>query len=182
MVRRFVLTRDSVWITIAQVAVFAALTALAARITIPLPNTPVPITLQTMAVVLAGLMLGARGGALSQLAYLSAIAVGLPLDAYARGSAALAGPTAGYLWAFIPAAFVAGFIAERAPWPSLLSRLVGSLAGMAVIYALGAGWLMAISPNVNTLAVAWAAGIAPFILPDLAKAVVAALVAEGTLR
>lgn len=182
MVRRFVLTRDSVWITIAQVAVFAALTALAARITIPLPNTPVPITLQTMTVVLAGLMLGARGGALSQLAYLSAIAVGLPLDAYARGAAALSGPTAGYLWAFVPAAFVAGLIAERAPWSSLLSRLVGSLAGMAVIYALGAGWLMAISPNVNTLATAWIAGIAPFILPDLVKAVVAALVAEGTLR
>ena len=73
---------------VAGVLLFAAFTALAARVTIPLPFTPVPITLQVVAVLLAGLVLGSRTGAISQALYLAAIAGGLPLDAYGRGPAA----------------------------------------------------------------------------------------------
>ena len=71
----------TLWLQIAVVPVFAAITALSARITIPLPFTPVPITLQPLAVVLSGLVLGARAGAAAQLVYLGLIVTGLPLDA-----------------------------------------------------------------------------------------------------
>jgi biotin transport system substrate-specific component len=158
------------------IALFAAFTALTARITIPLPFTPVPITLQVMAALLAGLVLGSRGGAISQLAYLAAVAAGAPLDARGLGPAALLGPTAGYLLGFAPAAFLAGWLAERlhiimGAW---VSSFVAALAGVAVIYACGLAWL---APGVGSLGAAWALGAAPFILVDLGKALVAAAVA-----
>ena len=157
------------------VALFVAFTALTARITIPLPFTPVPITLQVMAVLLSGLVLGPRAGAASQLVYLAAIAAGLPLDARALGAAALVGPTAGYLIGFVPAAFVTGWLAQRLS-STRASRFVAALAGVAVIYAVGAAWL---APMVGGLGAAWTLGVAPFVLIDLGKALVAALVAES---
>jgi biotin transport system substrate-specific component len=155
------------------VVLFAAFTALTARVTLPLPFTPVPVTLQVMAVLLAGLVLGPRGGAISQLAYLAAVAAGLPLDARGLGPAALFGPTAGYLMGFVPAAFVTGWLAERLRdvWAG---GFVAALAGIAVIYACGLTWL---APSVGSLGVAWTLGAAPFILVDLGKALVAAAVA-----
>ena len=111
--------REALWRTIAAVITFAAVTALTARVTIFLPFTPVPITLQTLAVVLSGLVLGARGGALAQLVYLGLLAAGLPVDAKGLGPAALFGPTAGYLLGFVPAAFVtAGAAILWRPWPA----------------------------------------------------------------
>ncbi len=163
------------WARLAGIALFVALTALTARITIPLPFTPVPITLQVMAVLLAGLVLGPKGGAVSQLAYLAAIAAGLPLDARALGPVALAGPTAGYLLAFVPGAFVTGWLAEKLS-ATRASRFLATLAGVAVIYAGGLAWL---SPTVGGLRAAWMLGAAPFILVDLGKALVAAAVAES---
>jgi len=168
--------------TVGCIALFAAFTALTARVTIPLPFTPVPITLQVMAVLLAGLVLGPRGGAISQLAYLAAVAAGLPLDARGLGPAALFGPTAGYLLGFAPAAWLAGWLAERLPalGPQAQVRgvwvgsFVAALAGVAVIYACGLAWL---APSVGSLGAAWALGAAPFILVDLGKALVAAAVA-----
>jgi biotin transport system substrate-specific component len=157
------------------IALFAAFTALTARIAIPLPFTPVPITLQVMAVLLAGLVLGPRGGAISQLAYLAAVAAGAPLDARGLGPAALLGPTAGYLLGFAPSAFLAGWLAERlhvmGAW---VSSFVAALAGVAVIYACGLAWL---APSAGNLGAAWTLGAAPFILLDLGKALVAAAVA-----
>jgi len=157
------------------VALFVAFTALTARVTIPLPFTPVPITLQVMAVLLSGLVLGPRAGAASQLVYLAAIAAGLPLDARALGAAALAGPTAGYLIGFVPAAFVTGWLAQKLSG-TRASRFVAALAGVAVIYAVGVAWL---APIVGGLGAAWTLGVAPFVLIDLGKALVAALVAES---
>jgi len=78
-------TRARVW---GGIAFFAALTALTARVMIPLPFTPVPVTLQVLAVLLAGLALGAWAGAASQLTYLTAIAAGLPLSAWGLGGSA----------------------------------------------------------------------------------------------
>jgi biotin transport system substrate-specific component len=157
------------------IVLFAAFTALAARVTIPLPFTPVPITLQVMAVLLAGLVLGPRAGAASQLIYLIAIAAGLPLDAKALGSAALAGPTAGYLVGFVPAAFATGWLVKRLP-AARVSRFLGAVLGVAVIYAAGIVWL---APAVGSLRTALMLGVAPFILFDLGKALVAAAVAES---
>jgi biotin transport system substrate-specific component len=157
------------------IILFAAFTALAARITLPLPFTPVPITLQVMAVLLSGLVLGPRAGAASQLVYLATIAAGLPLDARGLGTAALTGPTAGYLIGFVPAAFVTGWLAERLP-ATRVSRFLAALAGVAVIYAAGVAWL---APAMGGLRTAWTLGVAPFILIDLGKAVVAAAVTES---
>ena len=82
---------QTVWHRVAAIVIFAAITALTARVTIHLPFTPVPITLQTLAVLLSGLVLGSRGGALAQLTYLGLIATGLPLDANGLGAAAFLG-------------------------------------------------------------------------------------------
>jgi biotin transport system substrate-specific component len=160
---------------LAGIALFAAFTALTARVTIPLPFTPVPITLQVMVVLLAGLVLGSKAGALSQLAYLAAIAAGLPLDARASGTVALFGPTAGYLMGFVPAAFACGWIAERLS-DTRASRFLAALAGLGVIYMAGLAWL---APIVGGPRAAWALGVAPFIVIDLGKAVIAAAVAES---
>jgi len=157
------------------IILFVAFTALAARVTIPLPFTPVPITLQVMAVLLAGLVLGPNAGAASQLVYLAMIAAGLPLDAKAMGPAALTGPTAGYLIGFVPAAFMTGWLVERLP-AARVNRYLGALVGVGVIYVAGILWL---APAVGSLRTAWMLGAAPFILIDLGKALVAAAVAES---
>jgi biotin transport system substrate-specific component len=151
---------------VVSVLIFAALTALAARFSFRLPFTPVPITLQVLAVLLAGLVLGVRGGTASQLTYLAMIAVGVPFTASGfAGPAAFFSPTAGYLLAFVPAVFVVGALAV--------------LAGLAVIYVGGASWL-AVWLGGNW-AKAWTLGVAPFIAADLAKAVLA-VAATGIVR
>jgi len=155
------------------IAAFTAITAISARISIPMD--PVPFTLQPLAVLLSGLVLGARGGALSQLAYLALIGAGLPLDANMRGAAALLGPTAGYLIGFVPAAFVTGLLGanRNAVWV----RLLAGIAGIAVIYLFGVS-ILAMNRSLD-LGAAWMAGGAPFIVPDIAKAIIAAALAEG---
>ncbi len=159
------------------VAFFAALTALTARVAISLPFTPVPITLQVLAVLLSGLVLGGRGGAASQVAYLAAIAAGLPLSARGVGGpAAFLGPTGGYLLAFVPAAFVVGLIAGK-PEAAFLRRLIAGLVGVLLIYLGGTTWL-AVWLGGDWVR-AWKLGVAPFLSVDLMKAVVAAAVAHG---
>jgi len=122
----------------AAVVGFAVLTAVGARISVPLPGSPVPFTFQVVAVLAAGLLLGPRLGAMSQLAYLAAGAAGLPVFAMGGGAAYLLGPTGGYLLAYPAAALVVGLVArERGP----LLTAAGLLAGSAVIFAGGAAWL-----------------------------------------
>ncbi len=161
-----------------SIAGFAALTALAARVTINLPFTPVPLTLQVLVVLLAGLTLGARDGALSQIVYVAAISAGLPLDARGLGPAVWATPTGGFLLGFIAGAFVAGLLAEHGLRRNHALRLVAGLAGVAVIYLMGMLWL-SFGFLGGDLAKGWALGVAPFILVDLAKAVIASSLAEG---
>ena len=166
--------------TALSVLFFAALTALTARIAIPLPFTPVPVTLQVLAVLLAGLVLGSRAGALAQVAYLAAVASGLPFTAAGSGGpAAFVGPTAGYLLAFAPAAFVAGWIAERRAG-AVVALLLAALTGVAVIYLVGAAWLSVWLGG--DLTKAWRLGVAPFVLIDLLKAAAAAAVAGAGRR
>lgn len=162
---------------LASIGAFTLLTILSARITIPMQ--PVPFTLQTLAVLLAGLILGARDGALSQIAYLALTAVGLPVDAKGVGAAALAGPKAGYLFGFVGAAFVAGFLVERGAtrlWQRWTAVWAG-IAGTAVIYLCGLLLLKVVTGM--AWAAAWTAGVTPFIALDLVKAVIAAALAEG---
>lgn len=156
------------------IVIFALLTVIGARVTVEIGA--VPITLQTLAVVLAGLILGARDGAISQLLYLGMLVINLPVDARLLGAAALAGPTAGYLIGFAPAAFVAGWLAERGR-ESMARRWLAGIAGMGVVYIFGAALLKA-NTGMAWDAV-WSAGVAPFIAIDMAKAVIAAAAAEG---
>lgn len=140
---------------------FAVATAIAAKIALPLPGTPVPFTFQPMVVLLAGVLLGARLGAASQLTYLAAGAVGLPVFVAGGGLAYLLGPTGGYLLAYPLAAFVIGALAGG----GLLRTLGALLTGLGVIYLGGAAWLSVW----GSMSTAVALGILPFVLADLVK-------------
>ncbi len=158
---------------VAAIAAAAGLTALSARLAVPLPGTVVPFTLQPVAVLLSGLLLGARGGMAAQLAYLAAGAAGLPVFAAGGGAAYLLGPTGGYLLAFPLAAGAAGAIAGRRG--GALRVVLGGVAGLAVLHAAGLAWLAALSGPEAAREV----GIARFAAGDLLKVALAAVIALG---
>ncbi|MGH7458771.1 MAG: biotin transporter BioY [Longimicrobiaceae bacterium] len=160
---------------LAALLFFSAATAVAAKVALPLPGTPVPFTFQPLVVLLAGGLLGARFGAASQAVYLLAGAAGLPVFAAGGGAAYLLGPTGGYLVSYPVAAWVVGWICATAPGTS--RALAGTLAGLAVIYLGGASWLAATGLPGRALAT----GVLPFLLADLVKALLAAL-ATSRLR
>lgn len=162
---------------LAGVVGFTILTAMAARVVIPLE--PVPFTLQPLAVLLSGMMLGWREGVMSQALYVGFIALGLPLDAKGIGSAALLGPTSGFLIGFIGAAGAAGWLTERGG-KRLWQRWLAGVAGIGVIYLFGAVVLQAVTGM--EWAKVWAGGVAPFIVPDVVKALIAAGLSEGGRR
>jgi biotin transport system substrate-specific component len=157
------------------IAAFTALTALGAQLEVRIGDL-VPFTMQVFAVLLAGMVLGKRDGALSQITYLLLIRLNLPVAAGGAGAAALAGPTAGYLIGFIPAAFVVGWLVEQGA-DRAWQRWLAGLAGVAIIYAFGLPILMSVAKL--SLAEAWAAGAMPFILFDLVKAALASTLTEG---
>ncbi len=178
MLRTFPQTRDSRLITrLVGVAVFTLLTVVAARLSVPME--PVPFTLQPLAVLLAGMVLGGRDGALSQFAYLALIAAGLPVDARGLGQAALFGPTGGYLLGFVAAAGVTGWLVEKGT-ARLWQRWLAGVVGVAVIYLFGVPVLKLVTGL--EWSAAWTSGAALFIVPDLAKALIAAAIAEGGRR
>jgi biotin transport system substrate-specific component len=147
-------------------------TALAARIEIPVPWSPVPITGQTFAVLLSGAVMGARRAFAAQLLYLAAGAAGLPV--FAGGGAGLAtfvGPTAGYLIGFPIGAAVTGALAERGWDRRFITMLPAMLLGSAPIFVLGLAWLSRFLPDDQLLA----AGLVPFLPGDVIKATLAAL-------
>ncbi len=145
-------------------ALLAALTAVGAFIALPIG--PVPIVLQNMFVLLAGILLGPRWGTAAVALYLLAGAVGLPVFAGgAGGLARFAGPTGGYLVSYLPAAALVGLIASpRRP----LTDAVAALAGVLVVYCFGVPWLKFLT------GMSWgkslAVGMYPFIIGDLLKA------------
>jgi biotin transport system substrate-specific component len=161
---------------------FAAVLAVASQVAIPIPGTPVPITLQPLVVVLAGLVLGPAAAAASMVMYLAAGVAGLPVFAPvgAPGVARLLGPTGGYLLAYPAASVVAGMLG----WRPLGQRAVGfahrvaaAAAGILVLYVGGVAQLAVLTGN---LARAVELGVPPFVAFDALKAVVAAALA-GTL-
>jgi biotin transport system substrate-specific component len=164
--------------TITRAALMAAVTAAAAQITVPL--SPVPFTLQVLAVILSGLLLGVRHGALAQAVYVLVGAVGAPVFAgFTGGLGHIFGPTGGFLISYPIAAAVAGFAARTLARDSRRRALwIGFLwgcAGLAVIYILGTTWLAVVSGLPPTEAIA--TGVLPFVFFDLIKVGLAALVA-----
>ncbi len=126
------------------------LTAAAAQVSIPLPFTPVPLTLQPMVVLLGGAALGSRLGMASQVLYLAAGLAGLPVFAASpllpQGPLRLLGPTGGFLMAYPLAAFLTGWLAERGFDRRYLTSVVAMAAGLALIFACGVTWLAWFAP------------------------------------
>ena len=149
-----------------------------AQVSIPLPFTPVPITGQTLGVLLVGALLGSRRGALAMLAYLGEGLAGWPVFAggtsawspSALGVPVIVGPTAGYLLAFPLAAFVVGALAERG-WDRQVGSTIAMMAvGNVVIYLFGLAWLGQYVGYERVLAL----GLAPYLPGDAAKVLIAA--------
>jgi biotin transport system substrate-specific component len=166
--------RRSAWLyDAALVLAGSLLIALSAQVAIFLPFSPVPVTGQTLAVLLVGALLGSRRGSLAVLTYVLQGLAGLPVFAGgAFGLARLLGPTGGYLVGFVAAAFLVGLLAERG-WDRRVSTTAAAMTlGNLVIYATGALWLAAF---VGGLDQALAMGVAPFIPGDLLKIGAAAL-------
>ena len=166
-----------------RVALMAAVTVVAAQIAIPVPFSPVPFTLQVLAVILAGLLLGPRYGALAMLVYLLVGAVGVPVFAqFSGGLGKLVGPTGGYLVSYPLAAAVAGLAAHTAANAPRSRALTASFlygaAALAVIYIIGAAWL-SVATGIS-VGVAVVQGVLPFVVFDLVKVGLAAAVAVAT--
>ncbi len=166
------------------VSAFALATALGAHVAVPL--APVPVTLQTLFVILAGAMLGPSLGAASQMAYLAMGVAGMPVFAGGFGLAYLAGPTGGYLLAFPATAFVAGLLARRVTGRGATGALI-LFAGLflASLVTLGGGtaWLAVYTGDLSRAVMA---GFLPFLTGDVLKVGLATLLAwrgrERTLR
>ncbi|TYO62150.1 biotin transporter BioY [Bradyrhizobium hipponense] len=148
------------------VALGTALMALSAKVNLPLPY--VPMTLQTLVVLMIGAAYGWRLGSATMIAYLAEGALGLPVFAGpVAGIAPLVGPTAGYLFGFVAAAFVTGWLAERG-WDRSVVLLFAAMAvGHLVILTAGFGWL-AYGLGLGAPK-AWQVGIVPFIAASLVK-------------
>jgi len=151
------------------------LVALSAQIAVPLPFSPVPVTFQTLVVLLAGAVLGSRLGALSVLVYLTEGLVGLPF--FAKGAAGFAyfrGVTGGYLCGFIVAAFVVGLLVEKGDGRKMSTAIFAMGVGNVVIYVFGIAWLQGVL-NITT-SKALLLGLYPFILGDVYKLGVGAVI------
>lgn len=176
--------RASVLTQVSLALGFAGLTGLAAQIRIPLPFTPVPITLQTFAVLLAGVVLGLRTGALSQALYVGIGLAGVPwFQGAGAGLGHLLGPTGGYLVGFVAAAAVVGWLTGRSSRFRRLPALLVVLGfGNLLIYAVGLpwlyGWVAAVQGSPPGLLELLTLGLFPFVLGDLVKLGGAAAVAR----
>lgn len=158
------------------VALFAALTAVGAFIQIPIGA--VPITLQVLFTALAGVMLGARLGAMSQLLYVIIGLIGVPIFAGGTGGVAvIAKPSFGFLLGFIVASYVIGKIAQVNSKPSFVRLMTASIIGVIVIYAVGIPYLHFIINNVMGKKITFMAALKSycfvFIPGDLLKCIVA---------
>ena len=151
------------------VVIGSLLLAVSAQFKIPL--YPVPVTGQTLVVLLIGMTYGPRLGGITMAAYLFEGAVGLPVFAGgAAGMAVLFGPTGGYLFGFLLAAMAMGYLAERGMGHSVVSTVIAMVIGNMAIYLCGASWLAGFIGFGNAMVV----GVLPFLYGDALKLAVAA--------
>jgi biotin transport system substrate-specific component len=167
------LVRDAV-----LVVAGAGLTGLAAQVSIHTPLSPVPFTLQTLAVLVTGAALGTLRGALSMLLYLLAGVAGMPW--FANHSSGWGGPSFGYVIGFVVAAGVVGALAKRGADREVLSTLGLMALGSAIVYLIGATWL---ANDLHLSAQkAVSLGVEPFLVTDSLKLAVAALAFPAAWR
>jgi biotin transport system substrate-specific component len=174
-------------IRVASVLLITALTAAAAQVSIPLPFTPVPFTLQPMVVLLGGAALGARLGMSAQVIYLLAGIAGLPVFAASavlpQGQLRLLGPTGGFLWSYPFAAFVAGSLAERGFDRRYLTSVAAMTCGLAIVFACGVTWLALFARPAGTgFDAALRTGFYPFVPADIFKVLIAAAIMPSLWR
>ncbi|RPF28423.1 biotin transporter BioY [Georgenia muralis] len=156
----------------------AALVAVVGQIAVPLPFTPVPLTLGTFAVLLVGSALGpARAGASMSLFLLAALA-GAPV--LAGGGSGWAAASFGYALGYLPAALLAGALARRGADRSAGRMVAAAVAATALVYAAGVPWLMGFADL--SLERALVLGVLPFLVGDVVKAAAAALLLPGAWR
>ena len=158
------------------IATFTALTVLGAKIT--LESGEVPFTLQTMIVMLAGMVLGSRDAALSQMGYIGLLLIGLPVDARGLGFAVFAGPTWGFIVGFVPAAFVIGAICERFG-NKIWVHLIAASIGASIYFTIGTIVLMSMTGRAFDSALY--EGVVKFLAIDFAKALFASALANSPM-
>lgn len=159
--------------------------AAAAQITVPM--YPVPMTLQTLAILIVGLTFGARLGMVTLLAYLAEGAAGLPVFANAGNGAAFFGPTAGFLVGFVGLAGLVGYAADRGWTRNVVLTALVCVVASAALYIPGVAWPMAVASALGLEGgwvglgadKVWQYFMAPFLLGDVVKSVIAALVVTG---
>jgi biotin transport system substrate-specific component len=169
--------------TVQQIALVVGgsmVVALCARITIPLPGTPVPLTVQNFGVLLVGLLLGSRRGFAALALYLAEGAMGMPVFSPTGpgGIAQLLGPTGGFLLAYPLVAWLAGFIMERGR-KSFARAAVGGLLGEVVLFVGGLSWLAVLT---HSVAQAFRWGLYWFVFAEVIKVMMAAGIAARWQR
>jgi biotin transport system substrate-specific component len=168
-----------VWRRAAAAVLGAALVAAAAQVAVPLPGTPVPLTLQPLAVLIVGGLLGPWLGASSLILYLALGAAGLPVftPVGAPGLLRLVGPTGGFLLAYPLAAYAVGRLSgDGTRWARIA---LAALGGLALVYLGGLAQLLLLTGSVRTAA---RLGTLPFLVPDLVKLGAAVLALRPTIR
>ena len=155
-------TNDFVYVLLTSI-IGSFLLAISSKVQIPI--TPVPVTLQTLVLLVMSMFLGWRGAAGATSLYLFQGAIGLPVFAHGGGFIILFGPTGGYLFGFLIASIVVGFLAERGWDKSVVLTFISMTIGTLIIYILGVIWLSYLK-DLNTAIVF---GLLPFITPDILK-------------
>ena len=162
------------WAKQAAIVITASLfVALCARVTVPLPFTPVPLTLQNFGVLAVGLLLGSRRGFAALALYVAEGAFGLPVFSMGAGIAYLLGPTGGFLIAYPLVAFVAGYIYEHSSRRFVWGAFSAMVAEV-VLFASGLSWLVVLTHSVST---AIRFGLYWFVFAEVIKVLMAAGVA-----
>ncbi len=159
--------------------------ALAAQVSVPF--YPVPLTMQTLAILIVGLTFGSRLGALTLIAYLAEGAMGLPVFANGGSAPALIGPTAGFLFGFVGVAYLAGLAVEKGLARGVVTTALAGIVISALLYIPGVAWPMAVAEMFGATGkwvgssadVIWTYWVSPFLLGDAVKAVIAAMVVWG---
>lgn len=172
-------------IQMAEIALMSAVLCVLAPIALPLPVSPVPLTLATFAVYLAAALLGPKKGTLCVLVYLLLGMAGLPVfSGFSGGIGTLLGPTGGYLIGYIPCAVVIGLLAEQGvgklflkQWQQVFWNLLAMVFGTLVCYTFGMVWFLIIMEDTYTLTQAILICVVPYLLFDAVKVFTAAALA-----
>lgn len=147
--------------------------AISAQISFYVPFSVVPVTAQTLAVLMIGTMLGSNRGSFAVLAYIAQGAMGLPFFAMSKAGAwVLFGPTGGYLLGFVAATMIVGRLAEKGWDRSVFKTAAAMTLGTLAIYTIGVFWLIVLTGSLQTALVA---GLYPFIAAEIFKVIIAAI-------